>query len=121
MFLYNMNTLCDMLYIYIIICDNVLKCLASVVSNMVNLFFESVSFPDALKEALVHPPLKKILLNMEIFKNYRPTLNVVFVEKVDAIRLHKHSSSTHGPTAHKQLVTTLDYSYTPPFRGPNGH
>ena len=72
---------------------SVLDILAPVITVMVNLSFALGMFPDSLNKAFVHP-LKKILLDMDIFKNYRPVFNLAFVSKVSektvAMRLYRH-------------------------------
>ena len=50
--------------------------------ELVTLSFSSGMFLVSLKEALVHPLVKKILLDRDIFKHYRPVSNLVFVSKV---------------------------------------
>jgi len=97
-----------------LISESVLDILAPVITLMVNLSFASGMFPESLKEALVHPLLKKILLDMDIFKNYRPVSNLAFVskvmEKVAAIRLYKHMNINDlmeiFQSAYKELHST---------------
>ena len=93
---------------------------------MVNLSFESGIFPDALKEALVHPLLKKILLDMELFQTCRPMSNLAFfskvIEKVAAImdvydllevlqNAYKelHSIETALVWVHNDIMRAIDY------------
>ena len=59
-----------------------LDCLLPVIVRIVNLSFSSSTFPDSLKLALVIPLLKKILLDIENKKNYRPVSNLPFLGKV---------------------------------------
>ena len=48
---------------------NILDKLAPIILLMVTLSFDTEIVPDSLNEALVHPLLKKKLLDMDIFKN----------------------------------------------------
>ena len=59
-----------------------LDCLLPVIVKIVNYSFATNTFPDALKIAIVLPLLKKILLDIENKKNYRPVSNLPFLGKV---------------------------------------
>ena len=61
---------------------NILDTLAPLISLMVNLSFDTGILPNSLKGDLVHPLLKTILLDMDIFKKYRLIYNLAFVSKV---------------------------------------
>ena len=56
-------------------------------------------FPSHFKFALVSPLLKKLTLNRDDIKNYRPVSNISFLseilEKVVASRLNSHINSSH--------------------------
>jgi hypothetical protein len=56
--------------------------IAPVISNIINLSLSSGEFPSSLKLALVRPLIKKILLALDILKNYRPVSNLPFLSKV---------------------------------------
>lgn len=55
--------------------------LLSVLTKMVNMFLQDGKFADKWKEALVHPILKKIGLEL-LLKNYRPISNLPFMSNV---------------------------------------
>ena len=56
--------------------------LIPILLKIVNLSITTSNFPDALKLAIIIPLLKKILLNIENKKNYRPVSNLAFLGKV---------------------------------------
>ena len=56
--------------------------LVPVITKLVNLSMETGCVPSLFKKALVTPLLKKITLNPEVMKNYRPVSNLPFVSKV---------------------------------------
>ena len=62
--------------------------------QVVNRSLLTAQFPTDLKCALVRPLLKKAKLDKEVFKNYRPMSNLLFiskiVEKVVGSRLDSH-------------------------------
>ena len=68
--------------------------LLPILVNIVNLSFASNTFPDDLKIAMVLPLLKKLLLDQEDKKNYRPVSNLPYVgklvEKVAVKRFNGH-------------------------------
>ena len=53
-----------------------------VITDIVNASLSSGEFPDTLKTALVKPLLKKLSLDYNIFKNFRPVSNLTFLSKV---------------------------------------
>ena len=55
--------------------------LLPIITKIINLSLESGMFPDAWKNALVHPLLKKVGLDFH-FKNYRPISNLQYVSKL---------------------------------------
>ncbi len=71
-----------------------LEDLASPIGNIINLSLQSGSMPNVLKDALLNPKLKKISLDHEIFKNFRPLSNLAYlsklIEKVAAEQLNAH-------------------------------
>ena len=77
--------------------------LLPVITDIVNMSLENGIFPESLKTALVRPLLKKISLNRNVHKNYRPVSNIPFlskiIEKIVAKRLFKHMSDNnlHDP------------------------
>ena len=68
--------------------------LSPIIMEMINKSLSSGEFPQAFKNALVTPLLKKRTLDEEILNNYRPVSNLTFVskiiEKVVASRLNHH-------------------------------
>jgi hypothetical protein len=68
--------------------------LLPVITDIVNSSLESGDFPVSLKTALVKPLLKKVSLDPEILKHYRPISNLSFlskiIERVAAKRLFEH-------------------------------
>ena len=71
-----------------------LGALLPVICKIVNLSFSSSHVPEAFKEAIVTPLIKKQSLDRENLKNYRPVSNLPFisklVEKVVMERLNCH-------------------------------
>ena len=64
------------------------------ITKIVNPSLSSAEVPTDFRYAIVLPLLKKICLDPEIFNNFRPISNLMFVskliEKVVASRLHSH-------------------------------
>ena len=96
---------------------------------MVNLSFDTGILPDWLKETLVHSLLKNILLDMDIFNNYRTIYNLAPVSKVmekgAAVWLNKHMDidDLHVfQSAYKELNFTVQklllWGFTTIFLGP---
>jgi hypothetical protein len=71
-----------------------LDCLLPILVSIVNTSFSSCQFPDALKHAIVVPLLKKVSLDCENKKNYRPVSNLPFlgklIEKIAIARCKGH-------------------------------
>ena len=71
-----------------------LDTLLPVITQIINLSLESGSFPNEYKEAHVKPLIKKISLDPEVLKNFRPVSNLTFVskliEKAVAVQLIAH-------------------------------
>ena len=59
-----------------------LDCLLPVLVKIINLSFSTSQFPDDLKMAIVIPLIKKIILDWENHKNYRPVSNLAFLGKL---------------------------------------
>ena len=74
-----------------------LDSLLPVITKIVNLSLDTVSFPNTFKNALVTPLLKKPNFDSNTFKNFRPVSNLNFgskiIEKVVASRLTEYLSS----------------------------
>ena len=61
---------------------SLLEQLLPVICKIVNLSLSSGTFPDTYKTALVKPLLKKITLDPDCLKNFRPVSNLAFVSKL---------------------------------------
>jgi len=59
-----------------------LGCLLPVITRIVNLSLSSAEVSTNLKEAIVLPLIKKMTLDPEILKNYRPVSNLSFLSKL---------------------------------------
>ena len=59
-----------------------LDSLLPVITKIVNLSLDTVSFPSTFKDALVTPLLKKPNFDSNTFKNFRPVSNLNFVSKI---------------------------------------
>jgi hypothetical protein len=74
-----------------------LEPLLPVITSMVNKSLEMGLVPDSMKSAIIVPLLKKILLDPEILKNFRPVSNLTFlskvVEKTASKQLSEHCNS----------------------------
>ena len=72
----------------------IMNVLLPILTRIINLSFEHGIVPTELKRALIIPLLKKILLNPEILKNFRPVSNLAYlsklIERVAAHRLLNH-------------------------------
>ena len=68
--------------------------LTPIIMEMINKSLSTGEFPQAFKNALVTPLLKKRTLDEEVLNNYRPVSNLTFIskvtEKVVASRLNHH-------------------------------
>ena len=61
-------------------------------TRIINLSLTSGVMPDVLKEALLSPQLKKVLLDPEILKHFRPISNLPYVAKlVETTAIHQVS------------------------------
>ena len=73
---------------------NLLPELLPVITHIVNLSLTTGIFPDALKTALVYPLIKKLTLDPNLFKSFRPVSHLSFlskiIEKIIAKRLLQH-------------------------------
>ena len=72
----------------------ILDVLLPVLTSIVNMSFAEAHFPDDFKLALVLPLLKKLGLDLEVLKHFRPVSNLAFLskiqERVAASRLTHH-------------------------------
>ena len=93
------------------------KCIDSlipVITKIVNLSFETSTMPSNLKEAILAPLLKKMTLDGEIFKNFRPISNLAYIskliERIVAVRLLDHLTSNElneiFQSAYKKFCST---------------
>ena len=73
--------------------------LLPVITHIVNLSLSTSSVPPQMKIALITPLLKKILLDPETLKNFRPVSNLSYIskliERVVAERLNDHLTSNN--------------------------
>ena len=73
--------------------------LAPLIMEIVDLSLSTGKMPDDYKNAVLIPLLKKISLDQEIFNNFRPISNLVYIskliEKVIASRLHSHMTDNN--------------------------
>ena len=71
-----------------------IEVLTPVITSIVNMSLSSAVMPADFKEAILLPLLKKICLDPEIFNNFRPISNLMYIskliERVVASRLHFH-------------------------------
>ena len=71
-----------------------LESLLPVITRVVNLSLSSAEVPVDMKEAIVLPLIKKLILDPEILKNFRPVSNLSFlsklIEKVVDVRFEDH-------------------------------
>ena len=88
--------------------------LAPVLTTIVNASLSCAEFPTELKKAFLTPLIKKIILDCEIFKNYRPVSNISFisklVERVVCVQLVEHLKTNNlydiFQSAYRQLHST---------------
>ena len=68
--------------------------LVPIITLITNVSLSKGVMPSNLKEAVLIPLLKKVFLDPELFKNFRPVSNLTFlsklIERVVALRLHDH-------------------------------
>ena len=71
-----------------------LEILIPVITLVINMSFSAGEMPVNLKEAILKPLIKKLCLDPEVLKNFRPISNLAFIskliEKIVAKRLNKH-------------------------------
>ena len=60
----------------------ILSVVLPVITNVFNLSFTNGKVPDSFKIAAVKPLLKKVSLDHEVLKNYRPVSNLTFLSKI---------------------------------------
>ena len=88
--------------------------LAPVLTTIVNASLSCAEFPTELKKAFLTPLIEKIILDCEIFKNYRPVSNLSFisklVERVVCVQLVEHLKTNNlyeiFQSAYRQLHST---------------
>ena len=74
--------------------------LLPVIKQMINLSLENANFPDAWKEALVNPLLKRFGLDL-LYKNFRPVSNLPYISKLmersasDQLIAHRSSNGLY--------------------------
>ncbi len=75
---------------------NCLDGLLPIITEIVNLSLSTSTVPEKLKEAIIIPLLKKLLLDPDILNHFRPVSNLCYiskiVEKVVALFVQKHMS-----------------------------
>ena len=68
--------------------------LAPIIARIASTSLASGEFPTSLKTSIVHQKLKKLHLDSEIYQNYRPLANILFVrigiEKTVAIQINSY-------------------------------
>jgi hypothetical protein len=88
------STTCDQDPIPTTLLKSCIDSLVPAITKIVNLSLECSSMPPDLKTATVLPLLKKICLDKEVFKNYRPISNLAYIsktiERIVASRLKEH-------------------------------
>ena len=86
--------------------DSLLPCITAVFNNSL----VSGVFPSVYKSALVKPLLKKMSLDPDDLKNYRPVSNLSFLsnvlERIVLFQLNKHLN-------HNNLLSPLQSAYRP--------
>jgi exonuclease III len=90
--------------------------LAPVISQIINLSLQTGYLPSSMKKALVTPLLKKLTLDKECLKNYRPVSNLAFVskliEKACLKQLSGHMSKHHLHTRFQSAYQPLHSTET---------
>lgn len=84
-----------------------LDILLPIITQLINFSFDTVSFPEAWKEALLKPLLKKDGLNL-LFKNYRPVNDLSFVSKITE---RSASNQLHSRMSQNGLYPILQSGY----------
>ena len=77
----------------------VLDVLLPVITNMINLSFESGEFASDWKEALLKPLLKKCGLDIA-FNNFRPVINLLYVSKLSEKAAANQRSAVRSQDGH---------------------
>ncbi len=90
--------------------SSLLEILLPTICEIINLSLSTGTFPQLYKQAHVKPLLKKITLDPDILKNFRPVSNLTFVskliEKVVANQLTDHLKSNN-------MLETFQSAYKP--------
>ena len=95
------NASCDLDPIPTVLLKECCDEIAPVIADIVNCSLKQATIPNELKKAIiiVLPLLKKVTLDPEKYKNYRPVSNLSFVskiiEKVVAKRTKDHLNANH--------------------------
>ena len=76
------NKSCDLDPIATSLVKQEAELLAPLINTIINESLKNGDFPQAFKSAIVTPLLKKVSLDPEEFKNYRPVSNLAFVSKL---------------------------------------
>lgn len=88
------NKSCELDPVPTFLLKNCLSVVAPLITDIINSSLSTSSVPSSFKEALVRPLLKKVGLDKEILKNYRPVSNLPYLskvlEKVVSKRLDEH-------------------------------
>ncbi len=87
-----------------------LDALLPIITEIINLSLSSAAVPPNLKEAIIIPLLKKILLDPEIFKNFRPVSNLRYISKL-VEKVVAHYVQDH--MARNNLHEILQSAYKP--------
>ena len=64
--------------------------LTPILTMIVNTSLSSGTFPSNLKEAIIAPILKKVSLDPDCLKNYRPVSNIPFLSKLVEKEVSRH-------------------------------
>jgi hypothetical protein len=76
------NKSCDLDPVPTLLVKQEVKLLAPAIAAIINKSLQSGTFPQAFKQAVVTPLIKKASLDPEELKNYRPVSNLAFVSKL---------------------------------------
>ena len=88
------------------------KCLPGflpILTRLINSSLSSGCVPTSLKKAVIRPLLKKVSLDSEVLKNYRPVSNLSFLskllERVVATRLNEHCTDNNLDVSFQSAYT----------------
>ena len=78
---------------------DILPTLLPTITKIINISLETGTIPHSMKKAIVSPLLKKLTLDKDVLKNYRPMSNLSFIskilEKIVSSRLLDHIESNN--------------------------